>query len=66
MVMSQQGEYTLRKTSILVFVCVVYFHLANDSNFCPNFYSQDLLGFDSLSRDWILKLGPTDNFRLRF
>ena len=23
--------------------------------FCPSFYSQDLLGFDSLSRNWILK-----------
>jgi hypothetical protein len=27
----------------------------NDSKFCPSLYSQDLLGFDSLSRDWILK-----------
>jgi hypothetical protein len=53
------------KNSILVpvFVCVVYFHRVNDSKFCPSFYSQDLLWFDSLSRDWILKLDPNDNFR---
>jgi hypothetical protein len=35
----------------------------NDSKFCPSFYSQDFLWFDSLSRDWILKLDPNDNFR---
>ena len=35
----------------------------NDSKFCPSFYRQDLLSFDSLSRDWILKLDPNDNFR---
>ncbi len=35
----------------------------NDRKFCPNFYSRDLLSFDSLSRDWILKLDPNDNFR---
>jgi hypothetical protein len=33
------------------------------SKFCPSFYRQDLLSFDSLSRDWILKLDPNDNFR---
>ena len=36
----------------------VYYHRANDRKFCPRFYSQDVLGFDSLSRDWILKLHP--------
>ena len=35
----------------------------NDIKFCPTFYRQDLLSFDSLSRDWILKLDPNDNFR---
>ena len=35
----------------------------NDIKFCPGFYRQDLLSFDSLSRDWILKLDPNDNFR---
>ena len=35
----------------------------NDIKFCPSFYSQDLFSFDSLSRDWILKLDPNDNFR---
>jgi hypothetical protein len=35
----------------------------NNSKFCPSFYRQDLLSFDSLSRDWILKLEPNDNFR---
>ena len=35
----------------------------NDIKFCPTFYGQDLLSFDSLSRDWILKLDPNDNFR---
>ena len=35
----------------------------NDNKLCPSCYSQDLLSFDSLSRDWILKLDPNDNFR---
>ena len=39
------------------------FHGVNDSKFCPSFYSQELHSFDSLSRDWILKLDPNDNFR---
>ena len=39
------------------------FSPANDSKFYPRFCSQDLLSIDSLSRDWILKLGPNDNFR---
>ena len=51
------------KNSILGFVCVVYLHRVNDRKFSPIFYSQDLLSFDSLSRDWILKLDPNDNFR---
>ena len=42
---------------------MVYYHRVNDSKFCPSFYTQDLLSFDSLSRDWILKLDPNDNFR---
>ncbi len=54
---------TLRKDSILVFVWMVHYHQVNDSKFCPSFYSRDLLSFDSLSRDWILKLDPNDNFR---
>jgi hypothetical protein len=37
--------------------------VVNNSKFCPIFYRQDLLSFDSLSRDWILKLDPNDNFR---
>jgi hypothetical protein len=48
--------------SILGFVCVVYFNRVNDK-FCPSFYSQDLLSFDSLSRDCILNLDPNDNSR---
>jgi hypothetical protein len=39
------------------------YHQVNYSKFCPSFYSQDLISFDSLSRDWILKLDPNDNFR---
>ena len=35
----------------------------HDIKFCPSFYRQDLLSFDSLSRDWIRKLDPNDNFR---
>ncbi len=35
----------------------------NNSKFCPTPYSRDFLSFDSLSRDWILKLDPNDNFR---
>ncbi len=62
----REGEYTLRKNSILVFVCVVYFHRVNDIKVCPSFYSQDLLSFDSLSRDWILKLDPYDNPKIRY
>jgi hypothetical protein len=31
--------------------------------FCPSFYSRDLLSFDSLSRDSILKLDANDNFK---
>jgi hypothetical protein len=45
---------------------MVYYHRVNDSKFCPRFkkfYSQDCLSFDFLSRDWILKLDPNDNFR---
>ena len=57
------GGYTLRKKSILVFVLILHYHQVNTSKFCPTFYSQDLLSFDSLSRDWILKLDPNDNFR---
>ena len=57
------GEYTLRKDSILVFVLMLHYHSVNDSKSCPSFYSRDLLSFDSLSRDWILKLDPNDNFR---
>ena len=40
---------------------MVHYHQVNDIKSCPNFYS--LLSFDSLSRDWILKLDPNDNFR---
>ena len=59
------GEYTLRKDSILVFVLMLHHSITevNDIKFCPSFYSRDLLSFDSLSRDWILKLDPNDNFR---
>ncbi len=58
------GQYTLRKESILVFVLILQNHQVNNSKFCANhFYVQDLLSFDSLSRDWILKLDPNDNFR---
>ena len=57
------GEYTLRKGSVLAFVLMIHSHRANDGKFCPSFYSRDLLSFDSLSRDWILKLDPNDNFR---
>jgi hypothetical protein len=42
---------------------MVYYQWVNDNKFCPSFYSQDLLSFDSLSRDWILKLDLNDNFR---
>jgi hypothetical protein len=45
------------------FCASLNFHRVNDSKFCASFYSQDLLSFDSLSRDWILKLDPNDNFR---
>ncbi len=37
-------------------MCVVYYHRANDRKICPSFYRQDLLGFDSLSRDWLILL----------
>jgi hypothetical protein len=42
---------------------MVFASFANDTKFCPRFYSQDLLEFDSLSRDWILKLDANANFR---
>ncbi len=48
-------------------MCVVYFqlfHRVNDIKFCPIFYRQDLLSFDSLSRDWIIKLDPNDISKL--
>ena len=44
-------------------VCSLFSTWVNDIKFCPAFYRQDLLSFDSLSRDWILKLDPNDNFR---
>ncbi len=43
-------------------VCCLFF-MTNDIKICPSFYSQDFLSFHSLSRDWILKLDPNDNFR---
>ncbi len=43
------GKYTLRKNSCEWFIIT----RVNDIKFCPSFYSQDLLSFDSLSRDWI-------------
>jgi hypothetical protein len=62
LVTNQEGEYTLRKNSILVFVYMVYYHRTNDCNFCLSFYSQDSFGFDSLSRDWKIKLDPNGKF----
>jgi hypothetical protein len=55
LVTNQEGEYTLRKNSILVFMYMVYHHRTNDCKFCLRFYSQDSFGFDSLSRDWKIK-----------
>ncbi len=37
-------------------------HARVNDKFCPSFYSQDLLSFDSLSIDCILNLDPKDNF----
>ena len=42
---------------------MLHYHQVNDIKFVPSFYSQYLFSFDSLSRDWILKLDPNDNFR---
>jgi hypothetical protein len=42
---------------------MVYYHRVNNSKFCPRFYSQDLLSFNSLSRGWIRKLDPNDDLR---
>jgi hypothetical protein len=59
------GEYTLRKESIRDWYSCECFIITrvNDSKFVPDYSSQDLFSFDSLSRDWILKLDPNDNFR---
>ena len=57
------GEYTLRKESILVFVRMLHYHQVNE--ILSYFYIQDFLSFDSLSRDWILKLDPNDNLGIR-
>ena len=61
-----KGDFTSTTTTQSLYSCewfIITVGWVNDSKFCPSFYSQKLLSFDSLSRHWILKLDPNDNFR---
>jgi hypothetical protein len=53
------GIHTEEDFNPWIRVCCLF----SPGKFCSDFYSQDFLSFDSLSRDWILKLDPNDNFR---